>query len=277
LIEKEIMGLEYLKPKERFTKRVENYVKYRPGYPDEIIAYLEKRAVLNKKCRIADIGSGTGKLSELFLSRGYKVYAVEPNAEMRQAAEKIFKGNKYFVSLNGSAEAVPLEDGSVDIIIVGQAFHWFEAETAVKEFKRILRNSGCVVLIWNNRDVTAGAFMRDYEQLLRQYGNDYKQIRSIYYGAKEMKKLFKSDFVEQAVFDYGQTLDFSGLKGRLQSTSYCPLPGSRGYIIIINKLRELFKKHARDNNVKIKYKTEVYVIRIMKGRYNNDRSRDIPA
>jgi SAM-dependent methyltransferase len=252
-----MININSLKPKERFSRRVENYVKYRPGYPDEIIAYLEEIGILHKNYSIADIGSGTGKLAELFLRHGYKVYAVEPNTRMRQAAEQLFKGAINFVSLHGSAEAIPLEDGSMDVVVVGQAFHWFEVKTAVKEFKRLLRNNGCVVLVWNNRDVKVSACMRDYEQLLQHYGNDYKQIRSIYYGAREMRKIFGSDDVERVLFDYMQEFDFQGLKGRLESTSYCPLPGTEHYALIIKKLQELFHKHAIENKVKITYKTEV--------------------
>ncbi len=254
------MDLKSLKPKARFSNRVENYLKYRPGYPDEIIAYLGKNTTLHKNCVIADIGSGTGKLSELFIRHGYQVHAVEPNSKMRHAAEKFFKNNKKYISLNGSAEAIPLADNSVDMIVVGQAFHWFETESAVKEFRRILNKNGFIILIWNNRDIIAHGLMRDYERLLQQYGNDYKQIRSIYYGTRGMKRLFKSEDVERVVFDYKQVFDFPGLKGRLESSSYCPLPGTDTYNNMIIKLGEIFNKHAEDNKVKITYKTEIYII-----------------
>ncbi len=258
----EKMNIKSLNPKERFSKRTGNYVKYRPGYPDGVITYLEANGFLRKSSVIADIGSGTGKLSELFLKHGYEVRAVEPNREMRRAAENIFKTNKGFISFDGSAEAIPLADHWVDLIVVGQAFHWFEAEKAALEFKRILRKGGSIVLIWNNRYLSGSGFMRDYEGLLRQYGNDYKKILSIYYGTQELKNLFGGSEIEQVVFDFEQSFDFKGLKGRLESTSYCPPPGTPQHKMIMEKLRGLFNQHAQHNNVKMTYKTEMNIFRL---------------
>jgi SAM-dependent methyltransferase len=256
------MNIRSLHPKERFSKRAGNYIKYRPGYPDGVIACLEEKGILQKNSIIADIGSGTGKLSGLFLQHGYEVCAVEPNREMRSAAEKLFKGNKRFISRDGSAEAVPFGDRSVDLIVVGQAFHWFEAKKAAREFKRILKKGGSIVLIWNNRDLSGSGFMNDYEELLRCYGKDYKQIRSINYGTRELKTLFDGRDAGLVVFDFEQNFDFTGLKGRLESTSYCPLPGTPQHKMIMEKLRGLFKQHAQHNNIKVTYKTEMYIFRL---------------
>ncbi|MEJ2665284.1 MAG: class I SAM-dependent methyltransferase, partial [Spirochaetia bacterium] len=170
---------------------------------------METKGILHKNSVIADIGSGTGKLSELFLKYGFTVRAVEPNGEMRLAAEKMFKGNKRFISLDGAAEEIPLADHSVDLIVVGQAFHWFEVDKAAVEFNRIKKDGGAIILIWNNRDLSGSGFMRDYEELLRQYGNDYKEIHGIYHGTKELKTLFGSGKVEQVVFDFKQNFNFT--------------------------------------------------------------------
>jgi ubiquinone/menaquinone biosynthesis C-methylase UbiE len=126
----------------RFSNRVENYVKYRPHYPQEIINFLSEEIGLNSEKTIADIGSGTGISAELFLENGNKVYGIEPNKEMREAAEIYLEKYKYFISVNGTAEDTLLENDSMDIVLAGQAFHWFDVEKAKKEFKRILKGRG---------------------------------------------------------------------------------------------------------------------------------------
>ena len=143
---------EYLiDPKKRFSSRVENYIKYRPNYPSKIIDFFIDNKLLSKKSVVADIGSGTGILSELFLKNGNKVYGVEPNNEMRKAAEIFLQKYPNFISIDGSAEETRLQEESVDLITAGQAFHWFNTKEAKKEFKRILKSDGSVTLIWNNR------------------------------------------------------------------------------------------------------------------------------
>ena len=130
-----------LDPKKRFSSRVENYIKYRPKYPQEIIKYLKEKQILHDNSIVADIGSGTGILSEIFLKNGNLVYGIEPNAEMRNAGEVFLKKYSKFISKEGSAESTGLSELSVDIITAGQAFHWFNLEQTRKEFLRILNSS----------------------------------------------------------------------------------------------------------------------------------------
>jgi ubiquinone/menaquinone biosynthesis C-methylase UbiE len=255
------MDLSSLKPKERFSRLVGRYLKYRPGYPPEIIIYLEENTNLNKNSIIADVGSGTGKLSELFLKHGCQVYGIEPNRKMRAAALRMLKRYKKYLSLEGCAESITLQNNSVDFITVGQAFHWFELKPTIKEFNRILKDNGYVVLIWNNRNSNSNDFMRGYEQLLREYGNDYNEIRGKQRDIRDMKKIFATDRVERFLFNNAQILNFKELKGRLESTSYCPLPGTEKYKKMVKKLSDLFKKYNKDNKVRIEYETEMFIIK----------------
>ncbi len=164
-------------PKKRFSSRVENYIKYRPSYPLEIIDFLSEKKILAKDTIIADIGAGTGILTKIFLDNENVVYGVEPNKDMRVAADKFLQGYTRFSSLEGSAESTGLNDISIDLIVAGQAFHWFDVEGAKKEFKRILKAGGYVALIWNKRGKAGSDFDSSYEKFTLKYGTDYKEVR----------------------------------------------------------------------------------------------------
>jgi ubiquinone/menaquinone biosynthesis C-methylase UbiE len=151
-------------------------VKYRPSYPGSIINLLESECGLTRATIVADVGSGTGFMSELFLRLGNKVFGVEPNAEMRAAGERLLAKYPSFVSVNATAEATALPNQSIDLIVAGQAFHWFERAPTKLEFKRILKPGGWVVLVWNGFHVETSAVVRGYHELLMQYGTDYRKL-----------------------------------------------------------------------------------------------------
>ncbi|HVE57072.1 MAG TPA: class I SAM-dependent methyltransferase [Pyrinomonadaceae bacterium] len=162
---------------ERFSNRVENYIKYRPSYPKEILEVFRGGMNLTLNSVIADIGSGTGISARLFLENGNAVFGVEPNAAMREAAEEFLKAFPKFESVDGTAENTNLPDNSVDFVIAAQAFHWFDKDRTPAEFRRILRSDGFAALIWNERQLDSNAFLRDYEELLKNYGTDYEKVR----------------------------------------------------------------------------------------------------
>ena len=161
-----------LDPTKRFSNRVENYVKYRPAYPSEIIGLLEVECGLTPASVIADVGSGTGILSELFLKHGNRVFGVEPNREMRAAGDKLLAKYSNFSSIDGAAEATTMVNTSVDIIAAGQAFHWFDRQRSRAEFERILKPGGWVVLLWNGFRVETSPLNNAYQQLVLEYGTD---------------------------------------------------------------------------------------------------------
>ncbi|HEX8686675.1 MAG TPA: class I SAM-dependent methyltransferase, partial [Pyrinomonadaceae bacterium] len=195
-------------PTTRFSSRVADYVKYRPGYPAEVLRLLEAECGLTAESVVADVGSGTGLLSELFLKNGNRVYGVEPNAEMREAGERLLAAYANFVSVDGRAEATTLEDGSVDFVTAGQAFHWFDPAGARREFARILRPGGWVVLAWNDRRTAGTPFLEGYERLLLEYGTDYREVSVKYMEESSLSTLFGAarmrtgDFVNEQVFDF---------------------------------------------------------------------------
>ena len=150
----------------RFSDRVENYVRYRPGYPLEVLVALKTECGLAPSHAIADIASGTGLWTRRLLENGNPVFGVEPNSEMRAAGERLLAGFSKFTSLAGSAEATTLAHQSVYFVTAAQAAHWFDRESARREFVRILQPGGWLVLLWNERLTESTRFLRDYEHLL---------------------------------------------------------------------------------------------------------------
>ena len=242
---------------ERFSSRVENYAKYRPGYPTAIVDLLREECGLKEGSLIADIGSGTGKLCELFLANGNRVIGVEPNAAMRAAAESIFAGTRNFQSIEGTAESTTLDDASVDFIIAGQAFHWFEPLKAKEECRRILKPNGWVVVIWNERQTDTTPFLRAYETLLLTYGTDYNEVRHEN-AEPAVKEFFAPRIPKFAQFPNHQEFDFQALRGRLCSSSYTPEPSSPSFQPMLAELESTFNTHQEAGIVRFEYDTRVF-------------------
>ncbi len=253
--------------KDRFSNRVEDYVRYRPGYPVGILPLLQKWCSLHPEHTVADIGSGTGLLSKLFLDFGNAVYGVEPNVEMRTAGKEFLRDYPEFTSVAGSAEATTLASDSVDFVTAGQAFHWFQLKLARAEFRRILRTGGRTVIIWNERLIDETAFLRDYEALLRRYGTDYSKVHESYPRAEQMLDFFSpNEFTSHALPNF-QEFDFEGLCGRLRSCSYVPAPGHSQFEPMMQELRRIFDTYQQRGVVRMEYRTRVYA-----GKLDLDRN-----
>jgi ubiquinone/menaquinone biosynthesis C-methylase UbiE len=244
-------------PTKRFSNRVENYLKYRPSYPSEIIPLLKTECELTSDSVIADIGSGTGFMAELFLKNGNTVYGVEPNAEMRSAGERLLARYPKFLSVNATAEATTLADNSLDLIVAGQAFHWFDHAKARLEFKRVAKSEGWVVLVWNGFLVETSALVRGYQELLVEYGTDYKEVNREIEDC-DIEAFFSPRTCRQARFPFKQVFDFEGLKGRLLSASYAPEPSDPRFEQMIDDLRQVFLTNQEDGKVDFNYETVVY-------------------
>lgn len=246
----------------RFSDRVEHYIKYRPGYPAALIDCLLTRADLSNGSTAADIGSGTGIFSALLLERGMRVYAVEPNNEMRAAAERLLGDRTGFTSVDGTAENTGLNRSSVDAVIAAQAFHWFDGARAGSEFKRILRSGGVVALIWNDRQVDSTRFLADYDALLRARGTDYEKVNHRNVDADRLRAFFGPGGYEEFVFANEQRFDWNGLYGRAMSSSYVPAEGSEQYTAFLDGLRAVFDAHAVCGAVAFEYDTRMYMGRL---------------
>jgi SAM-dependent methyltransferase len=246
-----------LDPTKRFSNRVENYVKYRPAYPPDIIGLLEIECGLTPASVVADVGSGTGILSELFLKYGNRVFGVEPNREMRAASDKLLATYSKFSSIDATAEATTLVNTSVDFITAGQAFHWFDRERSRAEFERILKPGGWVMLVWNGFRVETSPLNNAYQQLVLKYGTDYQEVR------REIIRCDVDSFYAPGVcrcvrFEFQQPFDFEGLKGRLLSSSYAPEPDHPHYQPMLRELQEIFDANQKDGKIALHYETELY-------------------
>jgi SAM-dependent methyltransferase len=244
-------------PTQRFSSRVENYARYRPSYPRQVLELLSDECGLTAASIIADIGSGTGIMTRLFLENGNQVFAVEPNREMRQEAEWNLASNAHFVSVDATAEATTLRAGSVDFVVAAQAFHWFDREKVRPEFVRILKPEGWVVLIWNDRRPDSTPFLADYEKLLREYTIDFAAVNHRQVDAEALRTFYAPDQCAMKTFPYQQTFDFEGVKGRLLSSSYSPEPGHPAYEVMLDRLREIFDSHQVGGQITMEYDTEV--------------------
>jgi len=245
----------------RFSDRVEKYVLYRPGYPAEALACLKESCGLTAQRVVADIASGTGIWSRVLLENGNRVFGVEPNAEMRQAGERLLGEFERFTSLDGTAEATTLADARVDFVTAAQAAHWFDRQRSRREFVRILRPGGWLVLLWNERLVDTTAFLRDYEELLLIYGTDYKDVRHER-TTDAVNEFFDPAPYQERAFDLAQVFDYAGIEGRLLSSSYVPGPGDEKYAPMLRDLRRIFDAHQVAGKATFAYKTRVYFGRI---------------
>lgn len=268
-------------PTRRFSDRVEDYARYRPGYPPRLLPLLAEHLGLEPAWVIADLGSGTGLSSVPFVEHGHPVIGVEPNEAMRRAAEA--KLSRFcaapapssgtgvahpggssrgpsFRSIDGRAEATGLPDRSVDLAIAGQAFHWFDVPETRRELLRILRQP-LAALFWNTRRTGSTPFLRDYEELLLRYGTDYQQVRHDHRPHGTLESFFRGGLRRQALA-HEQRLDREGLLGRLRSSSYTPAAGDPAREEMLAAAGALFDRHQRGGAVTLEYDTEVYMGRL---------------
>ena len=246
-------------PTERFSHTVENYVKYRPSYPSEVVELLQEKCSLTGHSKVADIGSGTGIFTKLLLEQGCEVYGVEPNREMAQAAEQYLSAFPRFISINAPAEHTNLSDQSVDLIIAAQAFHWFDLPKVKREFLRILKPQGFVVLIWNLRLRNSG-IMQAYDALLQKFGTDYKDVCANNNITDDVIRDFCAPNPVEIVFlPNKQMMNWEELKGRLLSTSYVPKPGDNHYDEMLIAAEKMFNDHQQQGQINFDYETKIYI------------------
>ncbi|HEV7139350.1 MAG TPA: class I SAM-dependent methyltransferase [Steroidobacteraceae bacterium] len=244
-----------LSSSDRFLGRAEAYAKYRPGYPAAAIDLLEARCGLRPGAAAVDVGSGTGILSALLLQRGARVFGIEPNSEMRACAASMLGGQ--FSSGSGTAECTRMPDRFFDLMVCGQAFHWFDPGKTRVEALRILKPGAWAALLWNETPKDVVPFLDDYEALLRRYAPEYDAVAQLRAQEDGIRQFF-GHVPELATFANEQLLDFAGLEGRVMSSSYAPLPDRPEHAPLLAGLREVFDRHQREGRIVFPYRTLVY-------------------
>lgn len=246
-----------LKPTERFSSRVDDYVKYRPSYPSEVVDLAKSALGMTKDWVISDIGSGPGNLTRLFLNHGNAVFGVEPNKEMREAGERQMSSFANFTSVNGTAEDTRLETGSVQLITAAQAFHWFDLEPTNREFKRILVQGGWVALVGNERRIGFNRFSDEYERILLAYVPEYPSIKHADDDRRRLVEFFDKGY-SHAEFDNAQEMTWDAFIGRVMSSSYIPQEGQPLHDEILCALQVLFDEENDQGTVRFVYDTHVF-------------------
>jgi ubiquinone/menaquinone biosynthesis C-methylase UbiE len=244
-------------PTLRFSARVENYIRYRPGYPPQVLETLRTECGLTPQSTVADIACGTGILTRVLLDNGNRVYGVEPNREMREAAERLLANYPNFTSIAGTAEATTLSDRTIDIATAAQAAHWFDLPKARKEFARFLKPKGWAVLLWNERSTDTTPFLRSYEDLLLAYGTDYEQVRHEH-TTDNIADFFTPTPFQSRTFDMLQEFAYPELEGRLLSSSYAPMLGHPNYEPMLERLQGMFDTYNKNGRVTMEYVTRMY-------------------
>jgi len=227
--------------KQRFSNRVADYLRYRPGYPPAVLDLLRTECGLRADHIIADIGSGTGLLSQLFLKNGHRLFGVEPNRQMREAGEKFLDRFQEFTSVPAA-----------------QAFHWFERHAARREFRRILKPGGWVVVLWNDRRMEEAPLTREYEGVLERFGIDYQRVKDSYPESADIRGFFDGGVFTARDLPNYQILDWEGFRGRLGSSSFAPTEDHPHYAPMMAELERIFRQHQQDGSVRMEYFTRIY-------------------
>ena len=215
---------------ERFTGRVEEYARFRSGYPAaEVAGFLRGACGLTAAWRVADVAAGTGMLTEVLLGNGNAVVAIEPNAEMRAACAGLRARWPGLEVLEGTAETTGVAAGSVEMVVAGRAFHWFEPVAAAEEFRRVLVPGGWVALVSSGRRRGDSAQELELEELLMEHGTDYAYVRDRYRREDRMMAFFKDlagvdgTAPVRAEFAAERRLTWERFAGMVQSMSVAPL------------------------------------------------------
>lgn len=247
-------------PLHRFSNRVADYLRYRPGYPPGLMEWLRAQAAISADWRVADIGSGTGLLSREFLRLGCTVYGVEPNDEMRAAAEREFARESKFHSVAGKAEDTTLPDHSVRLVSAGQAFHWFDPPSTRREWRRIVEPGGYALVVFNSRLHAATPFMRAYDDYLIEHAIDYTRVDHQRGLLDKLNAVF--DEYAEASFPFTLRHGYDDVRGLSMSSSYVPPPGHPRHEEFFRGLKELFDQYAVNGIVEFPYETEAYLSRL---------------
>jgi SAM-dependent methyltransferase len=243
---------------EIFSAKAADYIASRPDYPTSLFDVLRNTCKVSVGAFVADIGAGTGLLTKGLLQQGFRVVAIEPNASMRKICDQLLEKYKKYQSADGSAEAIPLEALSVDLITSAQAFHWFEADKAKAEFLRVLRPLGQVALIWNDR-VLEDMLHVELDKLFTEFGGPKRAVLVAHKKRVDVSKFFGTTVPIEFSWPHEQSLNQAGLESLAFSRSYMPERNSPAGREISHRVSRIFKSHVKTGLVTVRYTTIVMI------------------
>jgi len=240
--------------KELFTSKSKIYDAYRPKYSEQFIDSIIENYPLSHLAKIADIGAGTGILTQQLLRIGCEIFAIEPNKEMREIAENKFLNEKKCHVINGSAEKTTLNDNSMDLIIVAQAFHWFEIESFRKEFQRISKRNKAI-LVWNTKK-TSQPYLAELEEVNQKYCKEFKGFS----GGIEIDQIssfFDNHYIRKE-FENNLRMKKHNFVNGILTGSYTPDKEDKDYEAYVQKIEEIFEKYCINGELIIENDTIAY-------------------
>lgn len=229
-----------------FGSVADAYERARPGYPDAAVRWL----VGDEPCVVVDVGAGTGKLTRQLVAAGHDVVAVEPLPEMLAQLRRVAPSAR---ALEGSAEAIPLDDASADVVTAAQAFHWFDHAVALPEMARVLRTDGVLGLVWNMRDERV-EWMARLGELLgveRTYREDYQADAVV-----AASGLFAP--VERRAFPFSQRVDRRTLRELVISRSGVAALPADERAEVLEQVDRLYDEVADGDGLTIPYETHAF-------------------
>ena len=245
---------------DKFNHLADIYEKYRPSYPQKYVEDIIEKCHLNFESLVADIGAGTGILTRQLLHNNLKVVGVEPNPDMRKVLKKL-ETNKNFRAIEGTAEHTNIENNNIDLVVVAQAFHWFDKEKFKEECKRILKPNGSVWILWNQLDENE-EIVKEQKRIDDQYTNRFQEVNGILSATKKEEKIqgfFKDNRYETKVVDNPLENNKERFIGSNLSKSYSLKKEDTNYNNYIKAFGEVFDKYSENGMVIIPNKTYGYL------------------
>jgi ubiquinone/menaquinone biosynthesis C-methylase UbiE len=234
---------------QRFAGKAIAYAQYRERYaPEILLPRLHAWCGLTPDWTVADVGAGTGMLSDVFLANGNHVLAVEPNDDMRQMCADLHKGTPSLEIIAGTAEATGLETSSVAMVAAGRALHWFDLDRAMVEFRRILTPEGWFASIVFGRRESGREENERFEFLLREHTKGHASTRTSYEAYRRLGDFLVRDFHHEEITG-SLELDWDALYGMAMSISHSPRVGDESHTQFERNLRAYFDRYASNGFV----------------------------
>lgn len=240
-----------------FGAKLGDYLSGRPGYPPALFEGLMVAGVLSSASQVADLGAGTGLLTLELLKRASSVVAVEPDEDMRAAADRRLGSFAGYRSQAGTAEATGLPDASVDLVVAGQAFHWFDPAETRRETLRILRLGGWAAWIWNERRLE-DPLQGELDRLFDAFGRSRRSAFQAMADRPRLEAYFGGSPFEELRLPFEQSLDLSGFVSLAFSRSYMPPRHSLEAVAVERAAEELFERFAENGSVAVRYASVAY-------------------